>query len=67
MSFRGSVDSLNLYANTFKGRGIVFISFSKVSETQKKDKSTDSHLFPQLTSSPMTEANIYMDINNSLP
>lgn len=52
MGFRGSINSLNLNAVTFKGRSIAFISFSKASGTQKKDKSPDSHALPQLISSP---------------
>lgn len=60
--------SQGLNATTLKERNTVFISFPKVSGThQKKNKSTDSHALPQLTSSTMAVANDYVNVNNSPP
>lgn len=65
MGFRKSINSLNLNANTLKGRNTAFINFTNVSGIPKKDQSIDSHALPQLTSPTMAVANICVDVNNS--
>lgn len=60
----GSTNSLNFKAKTFiiKGRSVVFISFSKVFGTPRKDKSTDPHAVPWGDLSTMAVANICIPV-----